>query len=843
MEKAFFPPPLVRRLRLVAVAAVIVTAVGAPAQSAQTGGTLKLNISGSDIDSSDPTIAYNNLSWQLEYATALKLYNFPDLPAPQGRVVIPEAAAGPPVISQDGKTYTITVKSGFRFSDGTSVTAANFAFAINRALNPAMHSIAALFVNSIASVQVNGDNLVITLTQPDPALTTKLAMPFFQAVPLTLPIDPGGVVVYPSAGPYYWAARDVGHSIAIRRNPFYTGTRPAYADGFDITTNTSADQSLQQLKADQVDYDLSALPVSAHADLGAAYGVNAPNGRYHVNPVVETDYIALNTSRAPFSSTAMRQAANFAVDRPAMVAARGAYGGRATDQILPPEMPGFRDVQAYPLDGPQYSLARALAGNSCGTVKLWAADHAVGQAEAQVFKTNLEQIGCTVQLTLFQPAQVYAAAGHRGADFDAAIVGWAADYPDPYDFLDVLLNGNNIKDDGNTNLAYFNDPTIDAKLAQANSLTGAARYAAYADLDAEITSAYAPWVAFDNRNAREFTAARLGGFLFQPLNGNADLNTFFIKTPQAITFGALPSRTFGERDFGVGASASSGLPVAFAASGNCVIAAATVHLTGAGSCTITAFQPGDTSYAPAPPVLQTFVVVKASQVIAFGPLADKTYGDAEFTVSASASSGLAVSFAATGSCSLASATLQVTSAGSCTVTASQPGDANYDAAPLVARTFAIARAPQTIAFAPLRARRYGDRDVTISANASSDLPVSFVAHGSCRVSRARVHLIAVGRCTITASQAGDGNYAAAPSVSRSFAVAVPPGKCVVPSVIGKHLAAAKRLLATGRCRTGTVRFAYSRKQKGVVLSQNPGPQRVVPARTKVALVVSRGNRR
>jgi hypothetical protein len=74
---------------------------------------------------------------------------------------------------------------------------------------------------------------------------------------------------------------------------------------------------------------------------------------------------------------------------------------------------------------------------------------------------------------------------------------------------------------------------------------------------------------------------------------------------------------------------------------------------------------------------------------------DKTYGVADFTVAATASSGLAVSFTASGSCSVGGVIVHLTGAGSCSVTASQLGDVNYNAAIDVARSFAIARPPLT----------------------------------------------------------------------------------------------------------------------------------------------------
>src|SRR5215212_10992561 len=146
-----------RRFWLSAVAAVIgagmlvfATFAGAASSSAaKKGGTLKVNFSGSDFDFTDPSLAYGVQSWQIEYATALKLYNYPDKPKPLGGKIQPEGAVGFPVVSKDGKTYTITVKSGYRFSDGTPVTAKNYEFAINRALSKTMQSPVAAFIDTL----------------------------------------------------------------------------------------------------------------------------------------------------------------------------------------------------------------------------------------------------------------------------------------------------------------------------------------------------------------------------------------------------------------------------------------------------------------------------------------------------------------------------------------------------------------------------------------------------------------------------------------------------------------------------------------------------------------------
>jgi hypothetical protein len=91
-------------------------------------------------------------------------------------------------------------------------------------------------------------------------------------------------------------------------------------------------------------------------------------------------------------------------------------------------------------------------------------------------------------------------------------------------------------------------------------------------------------------------------------------------------------------------------------------------------------------------------VAQASQIVTFGTLSTHTYGDAPFSVSATASSGLPVSFTvgSTDQCTISGNTVTITGAGSCTVTASQVGNANYSPATSVSQTFSIAKAAATI---------------------------------------------------------------------------------------------------------------------------------------------------
>jgi hypothetical protein len=236
------------------------------------------------------------------------------------------------------------------------------------------------------------------------------------------------------------------------------------------------------------------------------------------------------------------------------------------------------------------------------------------------------------------------------------------------------------------------------------------------------------------------------------------------------------------------------------------------------------------------------LVVPTNQTITFATLGAKTYGDPDFSLSATASSGLAVSFAASGTCTVRGPTVHLSGAGSCAITASQTGNVSYNPAPDVSQTLLIAKARQSISFGPLRNKRYGAPAFIVDATASSGLAVSFAAHGRCTVRGATVHLTGAGSCTVTASQAGNANYTAAPAVSRTFSIA--PAPCRVPKVVGKRVASAKRTIARKHCRIGKVGYAYSRKrERGIVISQNRLPGRVLRPRSKINLVVSRGRKR
>lgn len=175
------------------------------------------------------------------------------------------------------------------------------------------------------------------------------------------------------------------------------------------------------------------------------------------------------------------------------------------------------------------------------------------------------------------------------------------------------------------------------------------------------------------------------------------------KTDQTITFAALPNKVMGDPPFTVSATASSGLPVSFTTSTPAVCTSggtngATITLQSTGTCTVAAAQAGNTTYNPAPPVSRGFTVgsSKLSQTINFPALPNRRLRDYRFQVSATASSGLAVSFTTTtpSVCTAGGTygrTITLRARGTCTVRASQAGNASYYPAPSVSRSFWVTR--------------------------------------------------------------------------------------------------------------------------------------------------------
>ena len=246
---------------------------------------------------------------------------------------------------------------------------------------------------------------------------------------------------------------------------------------------------------------------------------------------------------------------------------------------------------------------------------------------------------------------------------------------------------------------------------------------------------------------------------------------------QTISFPQPTAGSVGEQ-MTLTATASSGLPVTFSIlSGPATLSGtnnATITYTAAGTVVIEAIQSGNGTYSAATPVTQSFSVTSSAQTITFGVLPTTAFTSTPPALNATASSGLTVSYASTTQsvCTVTGGKITFVTAGTCTVTASQPGNTSYAAATPVTQSFAVTATTQTITFAALPNTTLASSPLTLTATASSGLTVSYTSTTSsvCSVSGSTLTLIAAGTCSITASQAGNTSFAAATSVTQSFTV-------------------------------------------------------------------------
>lgn len=535
---------LVTAVALAAGVLLASAALGAGVSRQASGGTLRVNFSASDFSFLDPALAYDGPSWQVLYATGATLVGFRNAPAPLGTQIVPDAARSLPVVSKDGRTYRFTLRKGLRFSDGSPVTPAAFVRAFERAANPSQQSPAVQYVGDIAGVDAYasgkaprisglravGSTLVVRLTRPRPTFLSEVSLPFFQAVKPSMPIDPDGVNVYPSAGAYRIVSREPGLNVVLEKNRFYRGPRPSNANRIVITVNTDTQQSLLQVLAGQADYDLGGLPPTAQGELASKYGVRkAGPGRYFVNPTLGVTYLALNTARPFFADPAHRRAVNWAIDRPALLRVGGKLAGVRTDQILPPTVPGFRQARLYAIKGADPAMARKVSPGIHGQITLLHTTSPTSVARAAVIQYNLKQIGIDVKLDPEPFGIAIKAAGTKGADFDMFLISWASDYPDPAVFLGPLLDGRLIQASNNSNYSYFDDRSVDRRLDVASRLVGDARDAAYGQLDVDVMRRLAPVVPILNPNVRELVSARTTGYVFQPVFQAADLSLLRVR--------------------------------------------------------------------------------------------------------------------------------------------------------------------------------------------------------------------------------------------------------------------------------------------------------------------------
>jgi hypothetical protein len=269
------------------------------------------------------------------------------------------------------------------------------------------------------------------------------------------------------------------------------------------------------------------------------------------------------------------------------------------------------------------------------------------------------------------------------------------------------------------------------------------------------------------------------------------------------------------------ATASSGLAVSYATTTStiCTVSGTTVTMVAPGTCTIQATQAGNSTYAAATLVSVNYTITQAVQTITYSPSVTAYIYTSGGTIplSATASSGLTVSFASTTPtiCTVSGTTATILTAGTCTVQATQTGNGTYAAAPAVSVNYTISKAAQTIAYAPsVTAYPYtSGGTIALSATATSGLTVGFASTtpSVCSVTATTATILSAGTCTIQATQTGNTSYATATAVLANYTIAQNTSVLVVssslnPSLLNNPVTISASVTSAVGVPTGTVNF-------------------------------------
>jgi ABC-type transport system substrate-binding protein len=503
-------------------------------------------VSGQQLDVSadgvpfDPA-RYGLFDEQVLYATCAKLLNYPDAPGAAGARLQPEIAAAMPTVSADGRTYTFRIRAGFRFSPPSdeAVTAETFRHTIERqiatspkdqGLDPYVADIAgarafyAGKTRDVAGLSVHGDRLSITLVKPSGDLPTRVAMPEFCPVPLSVPVHGGGGRPIPSAGPYYIAS-SLGPRSVLLPNPNYHGPRPRRSARIVVQSDISEAKAISL--ADHAKLDVIA--TSAAGELLAPGGVIDSRPRtsstlrkqYHVYQAPIFDYFVFNTRRPLFRNPRLRRAVDYALDRRALAAE---FGDRAADRVVPPAAPGYPAGRIFPLS-PDLAAARRLAGPGRRKAVIYVCGDSRGRTMAGIVRRNLAPIGIRVSVLEDAdtcPDNPNTAPKSRRADL-FLVSGFpitAADDREPAQFLDQVLRqgayGKPLPGAG------WDAGSFRRQLDQARALRGRTRIATYHRLADELTRT-GPIAVFGSWVWSEYFSPKVGCKVFQGEYGITDL--------------------------------------------------------------------------------------------------------------------------------------------------------------------------------------------------------------------------------------------------------------------------------------------------------------------------------
>jgi peptide/nickel transport system substrate-binding protein len=488
------------------------------------------------IDYLDPGLTYGAEGLNVIWNVYLPLLGYRHAAGADGATIVPYLARSLPSVSKNGRTYTLTLRRGLKYSNGQPVKASDFKATVERDFKLDSPG-AGYFFNIVGADQLRKERtghiggivvddasgrITITLKSPQGDFENVLASEFAAPVPASAPASDTSTRPLAATGPYMIQSYSAGKQIVEVRNPHF---RPHLFDGnvpagnpdkivWDIVGDPAA--ALQRTIAGQDDWDPQAIPPASFSATEGKYG-----SQIKVYTPPNTYYFFMNTRVKPFDNVLVRRAVNYAIDRNALVSI---YGGlaRPTENILPPSYPSYSKHSLYPYDPAKARRLIRQAHAVGARVRVWNYNRGIDPKATEYLIQVLDSIGLKARPKIITSATYWATIGNQASDAQIGFADWFQDYPHPLDWFDVLLNGEQITKTYNSNYSNFDDKGVNEKIDALNKqpVPTSPVNTEWAALDRRIML-QAPWAPFLNREFTDFFNEKvdLGCYMNQVVYG------------------------------------------------------------------------------------------------------------------------------------------------------------------------------------------------------------------------------------------------------------------------------------------------------------------------------------
>ncbi|MBS1889458.1 MAG: ABC transporter substrate-binding protein [Actinobacteria bacterium] len=512
-------------LALVA-AGLLVAGCGGSGESDAPPSTLEVTYAAFP-DYLDPSLSYSLEGWSAMWETYVPLLTYAHADGAAGAKLIPGLARALPRIGDGGHTYTLFLRKGLRYSDGTPVRASDFRATIERVI--AMNSPATPFYTDIVGAErfaktkrggiagIEADDatgrIVIHLVHPRSTFTNELAMLFAAPLPAGTPHKDLSGSPPPATGPYVIVASKPGRGWEYRRNPQWAkanGPRlpqipPGHYDAIDVQVISNPETAVNEVLRGKIDWMEEPPPPDRYAELSERFA----GSQLLTTPQIDVYYFWMNVHKPPFDDVRVRRAVNYAIDPAAL---ERIYGGQlhATQQVLPAAMPGHRPFRPYPHDMAKARALMAAANPRTRKVTVWTDDYGPNKQAGEYYEGVLRELGLQPTLKVVPAANYTTIIGNASTpNLDTGWANWFMDYPHPNDYFQPQLSGESITPTATSNYSRFDDPAINRQIAKLDTEPlGPRQEAAYAHLDRQVMR-QAPWAPFGSLALTTFVSSAI----------------------------------------------------------------------------------------------------------------------------------------------------------------------------------------------------------------------------------------------------------------------------------------------------------------------------------------------